>query len=129
MKKIFLIVPFLFLVGCTCTMPRTLRIPQPDCQKGLPIFQKYVEKNLLSAKQNVWIVDLDMFYNAELQTCIGKYSAYRKEGEKDDMVLFSIRNIRKNEDIFYAKYIGANLRDEREGQKKYQEIVHVLGGR
>jgi hypothetical protein len=110
-------------------MPRTLRIPQPDCQKGLPIFQKYVEKNLLSAKQNVWIVDLDMFYNAELQTCIGKYSAYRKEGEKDDMVLFSIRNIRKNEDIFYAKYIGANLRDEREGQKKYQEIVHVLGGR
>ena len=95
-------------------MPRILHIPPPDCQKGLPNFTKYVEQDLFAVEQNIWVVDLEMFYNNELQTCIGKYYAYRKEGKKDDMVLFTIRNIRTNEDIYYEKYTGASLKYENE---------------
>lgn len=95
-------------------MPRVLLIPPPDCQKGLPHFQKFIEKGLLESERSMWIVDLEMFYNSELETCIGKYIAYRKEGKKDDMTIFSIRNIRKNEDIYYEKYTGSSLRQEYE---------------
>ena len=114
MKKILALLPLLFLTGCTCNMPRVLLIPPPDCQKGLPNFHKYIEKNLLESERSIWVVDLEMFYSTELGTCIGKYIAYRKEGEKDDMTLFSIRNIRKNEDIYYEKYTGTSLKNEYE---------------
>jgi len=110
MKHIFIVLPLLLLIGCTRPnsnhIINTFRV---DCQKGISHFQKYIEQDLLKNEENMWVVDLELFYNQELQTCIGKYVAYRKEGNKDDITVFNIRNIRKNEDIYYARYSGDSL--------------------
>jgi hypothetical protein len=64
--------------------------------------------------ENVWMVDMELFYSPKLQTCVGKYIASRREGKEDDASLFVIYNMRKREHIYFQKYTGQNLKNEYE---------------
>ena len=81
MKKIFLVLSCLLLISCTKEPTKTSKsVAQiPDCQALETSFRQEVQKSVETMGENVWIVDLEIFYSPKVGTCIGKYMASRRE--------------------------------------------------
>ena len=84
-----------------------------DCSRGSSVFQEYIEKSVL-VDETTWMVDTELFYVPSIRACVGKSIIVRKNGKKDDMSTFIIRNISKNRDIYFETYQGDELRNENE---------------
>lgn len=116
MKKILVITSLIFLASCAKS-PVKIPVPVatiPDCQSRETSFREEAQTTAEEMGENVWIVDMELFYSPKLQNCVGKYMASRKEGKKEDVSVFVIKNIGKNEDIYFQKYTGPDLKNEYE---------------
>lgn len=117
MKKILGLLCCLLLVSCVKNPLKNNDIVVskiPNCQSVEASFLEQAQKMAEEIGENIWVVDMEVFYSPKIQTCIGKYMVSRKEGGSEDMSLFVIKNIVKNEDIYFQKYTAEDLKNEHE---------------
>lgn len=128
MKKNLFIISCLILTSCSSVSENkfTSLNFQPNCQTIEQKFKEEAQKNIEEMGENAWMVDMEVFYSPKTKTCVGKYMASRKEGKIDDVMLFFIKNIGKNENIYFQEYTGLNPKEEIKAQKDYKDKVVLL---